>query len=193
MLENIFLLGEEHGMKKALTSVLVAVAVLLCTMSDMCAGTQNDKDWTSFTEDTYATMASTPHNHAQGILYIYFEIDGVNKIGIFPLHLHKTISSDRFDGLIVPGKIRVDRGRIHDTKFLCMVVGQGKSAEPCIGLFDKDVNNTLVREASKGSVLRISIDLRKAGVQEPFTLEYSLRNFSKERARCESWVRGLNH
>ena len=83
-------------------------------------------------------------------------------------------SYDMLNGLTLPGKMRVDRRRMYDVRFMFQV-----QDEVLVVNLAGEFHETLLQEARRGSALRMML-----GTEDPLYVRFSLMGFSAALERC---------
>ena len=172
-------------MKKILTAFVMA-AVFCCMLSQARAEIleeQRHRDWNSFILTTPEGGMARMTTMDSGTM---LAIDMVPGGGYFIRLLEylpdvESGAYDVLDGVTLPGKMRVDRRRMYDVRFMFHVRGDTL----VVGLAG-EFNETLLQEARRGAVLRM-----KVGMEEPIFASFSLMGFSAALDRCMRLTRIL--
>lgn len=175
-------------MKKALAWAIAMITVVLCVLPKAHAEIvelQHHGDWTSAIDTTSeganACMGIRENNAMLGIA---FAPGGtLCSISLFKdLQKAERESYNILPGMILQGKMRVDKGRIYDVAFMCHV--QDNSL---VCTLSGDFTDILLRESYHGSLLRIEVGIMLvAGIKDPIICEFSLFGFPYALDRCLS-------
>lgn len=173
-------------MRKTIVSALVMVAVFLCALSQAQAEIleqRRHRDWTSFILTSPGGAVARMTTRDNGTMLAIDIVPG----GKYFIKLLEYVPAaergayDMLNGLTLPGKMRVDRRRMYDVRFMFQVLD-----EALVVSLAGEFNDTLLQEARKGSVIRM-----KVGMDEPIFAGFSLMGFSAALDRCMSLARML--